>query len=103
MWRREAPHVLAALLRRGSVLEDCEDAAQEALLAAAEQWPSDGVPQYPRGWLIRVASRRLIDAHRANTARTNREVHEESRAMLWSERTGDHDDSLQMLVLCCHP
>ncbi len=104
VWRREAPHVLAALLRRGSVLEDCEDAAQEALLAAADQWPRDGVPQNPRGWLIRVASRRLIDAHRANAARTNREVHEEtSRAVLWSERTGDHDDSLQMLVLCCHP
>jgi RNA polymerase sigma factor (sigma-70 family) len=104
VWRREAPHVLAALLRRGSVLEDCEDAAQEALLAAAEQWPRDGVPQNPRGWLIRVASRRLIDAHRANAARSNREVHEgASRTVPWSERTGDHDDSLQMLVLCCHP
>lgn len=104
MWRREAPHVLAALLRRGASLDDSEDAAQEALLAAAEQWPRDGVPQSPRGWLIRVASRRLIDAHRASSARTNREAHEEtSRAVLWSERTGDHDDSLQMLVLCCHP
>jgi RNA polymerase sigma factor (sigma-70 family) len=104
VWRREAPHVLAALLRRGWGLEDCEDAAQEALLAAAEQWPRDGVPQTPRGWLIRVASRRLIDAHRANAARTNREVREEtSRTLPWSERTGDHDDSLQMLVLCCHP
>ena len=59
VWRREAPHVLAALLRRGAFLEDCEDAAQEALLAAADQWPRDGVPQNPRGWLIRVASRRL--------------------------------------------
>lgn len=104
VWRREAPHVLAALLRRGAFLEDCEDAAQEALLAAADQWPRDGVPQNPRGWLIRVASRRLIDAHRANAARTQREVREEiSRAVLWNERTGDHDDSLQMLVLCCHP
>jgi RNA polymerase sigma factor (sigma-70 family) len=104
VWRREAPHVLAALLRRGWGLEDCEDAAQEALLAAAEQWPRDGVPQTPRGWLVRVASRRLIDAHRANAARTNREVREEtSRTLPWSERTGDHDDSLQMLVLCCHP
>lgn len=104
VWRREAPHVLAALLRRGSSLEDCEDAAQEALLAAAEQWPRDGVPQNPRGWLIRVASRRLIDAQRANATRTNREVHEAtSWPVSWSERTGDHDDSLQMLVLCCHP
>ena len=83
MWRREAPHVLAALLRRGDSLEDCEDAAQEALLAAADQWPGDGVPQNRRGWLIRVASRRLIDAHRANAARAHREVQEVSRAVLW--------------------
>ena len=104
VWRREAPHVLAALLRRGAVLEDCEDAAQEALLAASEQWPLDGEPQNPRGWLIRVASRRLIDAHRSNAARAKRELHEEpSGAVLWNERTGDNDDSLQMLVLCCHP
>ncbi|MDX6356181.1 MAG: hypothetical protein QOF98_3084 [Streptomyces sp.] len=104
VWRREAPHVLAALMRRGSTLADCEDAAQEALLAAAEQWPRDGVPQNPRGWLVRVASRRLVDAQRADGARTRRERREEtSRGVLWSERTGDHDDSLQMLVLCCHP
>jgi RNA polymerase sigma factor (sigma-70 family) len=104
VWRREAPHVLAALLRRGASLEDCEDAAQEALLAAADQWPRDGLPQSPRGWLIRVASRRLVDAYRADAARTHREVREEvSRAVLWHERTRDRDDSLQMLVLCCHP
>lgn len=104
VWRREAPHVLAALLRRGSSLEECEDAAQEAILAAAEQWPRDGLPQHPRGWLVRVASRRLVDAHRADTARSNREVREEaSQAVLWSERAGDHDDSLQLLLLCCHP
>lgn len=104
VWGREAPYVLAALLRRGSVLEDCEDAAQEALLAADSQWPRDGVPENPRGWLIRVASRRLIDTHRANDARITREADEESSsAVSWSERTVDHDDSLQMLVLCCHP
>ncbi|GAB3771889.1 RNA polymerase sigma factor (sigma-70 family) [Nocardioides ginsengisegetis] len=107
MWRHEAPHVLAALLRRGPALEDCEDAAQEALVAAAEQWPREGMPQNPRGWLVRVASRRLVDAHRATVARVDREVREireeVPRPVTWSERTGDHDDSLQMLVLCCHP
>ena len=84
--------------------EDCEDSAQEALLDAADQWPREGVPRNPRGWLIRVASRRLIDAHRANATRAHREIRQEvSRAVLWNERTGDHDDSLQMLVLCSHP
>ncbi len=104
VWRREAPHVLAALLRRGSTLEDCEDAAQEALLAATEQWRRDGVPSNPRGWLIRVAARRQIDASRANTARATREVRDEPPSTTtWFERTTDHDDSLQMLVLCAHP
>jgi len=109
VWRREAPYVLAALLRRGDPLEECEDAAQEALVAAAEQWFRDGVPANARGWLIRVASRRLIDAHRADAARRRRELTDDldrsapDRSVTWSERTGDLDDSLQMLLLCCHP
>ena len=104
MWRHEAPHVLAALQRGGAAFHDCEDAAQEALLAAAEQWPRDGRPANPRGWLIRVASRRLIDAQRSDAARPRREQRvERERAASWSARADDHDDSLQMLVLCCHP
>lgn len=108
VWRREAPHVLAALLRRGDPLVEVEDAAQEALLAALAQWPVEGVPDHPRGWLVRVASRRLVDAHRADTARARREQVEASRAEAepaggWAGRTGDLDDSLQLLVLCCHP
>ena len=47
----------------------CEDAVQEALLAAAVKWPSEGVPQNPRGWLITVASRRLLDDLRSEQAR----------------------------------
>ena len=73
MWRRESPHVLGALLRRHGDLGDCEDAAQEALEAAARQWGRDGVPGDPRGWLIRVGSRRLIDRARADRARAARE------------------------------
>lgn len=104
VWRREAPHVLAALQRRGVPLADCEDAAQEALLAAAVQWPREGVPTNPRGWLIRVASRRLIDAQRSEAARPRRELQTtQDRTTTWSQRVDDHDDSLQMLVLCCHP
>lgn len=106
--RREVPHVLAALLRLCDELEDCEDACQEALLAATQQWPADGIPTNPRGWLIRAASRRLIDQHRSRTSRTNRELLDAyreglERAPSWAERAADSDDSLQLLVLCAHP
>jgi predicted RNA polymerase sigma factor len=73
VWRRCAPHVLAALVRRYGDFDAAEDAVQEALLAAARQWPTDGMPDNPRGWLITVASRRLADQWRAEQARTDRE------------------------------
>ena len=102
VWRRESPHVLGALLRRGGDLGACEDAAQDALEAAARQWPEEGVPEYPRGWLIRVASRRLIDHERADEARVARELAAEPEP---SEPlvAPDRDDSLELLLLCCHP
>ncbi|MFF2555390.1 RNA polymerase sigma factor [Nocardia sp. NPDC058058] len=107
VWRRESPHVLAALLRRHGDLGDCEDAAQDAAEAAAVQWDRDGVPANPRGWLITVASRRLIDRSRADRARAGRE---EAVAVAQSRvpstdptTTGDHDDMLRLFVLCCHP
>ncbi len=65
VWRDEAPHVLGALVRRYGDLDAAEDAAQEALLAASQQWPVDGVPDHPRGWLVTVASRRHTDRWRA--------------------------------------
>ncbi|MEU4664386.1 sigma factor, partial [Micromonospora chalcea] len=73
MWRREAPHVRAALLRRYGHPDACEDALQDAAEAAAANWPRTGVPDDPRAWLIRVAARRLIDRIRADAARTRRE------------------------------
>jgi len=116
VWRREAPHVLAALLHRYGDLGDCEDAAQEAAEAATAQWPIDGVPADPRAWLIRVASRRLIDRFRADRARTRREELEACRQGVDAPAadevvTGgaapdgdpDGDDTLRLLILCCHP
>lgn len=73
VWRREAPHVLAALLRRSGDLAACEDAVQLALLAAAEQWPREGLPEEPRAWLRTVATRRLVDAVRSDASRRARE------------------------------
>ena len=111
VWRRESPHVFGALLRRHDDLGDCEDAAQDAMEAAARQWESDGVPEDPRAWLIRVASRRLIDRTRADRARAARE---EAVAVAQSadaftapapddERPDAADDGLLLLLLCCHP
>ncbi|MEV6235492.1 DUF6596 domain-containing protein [Lentzea sp. NPDC051838] len=108
VWRRESPHVLAALLRRYGDLGDCEDAAQEAAEAAARQWARDGVPDDARGWLIRVASRRLIDRVRADSARNGREekvgVAQPADAYLVppADQT-PQDDSLRLFLLCCHP
>jgi predicted RNA polymerase sigma factor len=68
-----APRVLATVLRRHGDFETCEDAVQEALLAAAIQWPAGGVPDNPAGWLVTVASRRWTELWRAETARRRRE------------------------------
>ncbi len=100
VWRHETPHVLAALLRRSRDFEACEDAVQEALLAAARQWPREGAPDNPRGWLIRVASRRLVDEQRRRRADALRE-HHVAEEQPGTPRSGD--DSLQMLLLCAHP
>src|SRR4029450_11841562 len=71
--RELAPRVLGALVRRYGHFDACEDAVQEALLAAAVQWPDQGIPYNPRGWLITVASRRLTDEFRSEQARQRRE------------------------------
>ena len=72
--RRLAPQVLGALMRRYGRLDTCEDAVQEALLAAATQWPGQGVPDNPHGWLVTVATRRLTDWLRSDIARRRREA-----------------------------
>lgn len=102
VWRRESPHVLSALLRRHADLADCEDAAQDALMAAVEQWPHEGVPDNPRGWLVRVAWRRLVDRERSRAARVRREE-ADALAEVEDAAAADTDDSLLLLLLCCHP
>jgi len=101
VWRDASPQVLAALVRRYGDFDACEDAVQEALLAASRQWPDEGVPDNPRAWLIRVGSRRLIDARRTDRARAAREVAVADEVAPGG--TSEHDDSLTLLLLCCHP
>ena len=119
LWRGLAPQVLGALVRRYGDFDRAEDAVQEALLAASTQWPRDGMPHDPRAWLVRVASRRLIDHWRADDARARRELAEvgamPSDALVgapadaWVEEShgapadAQGDDTLTLLLLCCHP
>jgi RNA polymerase sigma factor (sigma-70 family) len=104
-----APQVLGALVRRYGSFDLAEDAVQEALIAAAAQWPRDGRPERPRAWLITVASRRLTDLLRAEQARRRREDEVAVRELpgAWlapgaDEPTTDGDDTLILLFLCCH-
>jgi RNA polymerase sigma factor (sigma-70 family) len=109
--RSLAPQVLGILARRYGHFDQCEDATQEALLAAALQWPTEGTPDNPRAWLLTVASRRLTDMWRSDQARRNREATD--AALTPSESPSprpphddhgeDTDDTLTILFLCCHP
>ncbi len=126
--REAAPRVLGALVRRHGRFDECEDAVQEALLAAAVQWPVEGVPESPSGWLITVAGRRLTDQARSESARRRREEELAAAEGVGAETAGraggaarrrggalarpatgdsepapDHDDTLTLLFLCCHP
>jgi RNA polymerase sigma factor (sigma-70 family) len=98
-----APQVLGILARRYGQFDAAEDAVQEALIAAATQWPAEGVPANPKSWLLAVAGRRLVDEWRSESARRRRE---ESVALLEPAEPapvpGD-DDTLTLLFLCCHP
>lgn len=115
VWKREAPCVLAALLRRHGDLGHGEDAAQDAAEAAVRQWGIEA-PRGPRSWLIRVASRRLVDRVRSESARGDREV----RVHRMDARAEDpqnpgpeapdnldylhrSDDPIRLLFMCCHP
>jgi RNA polymerase sigma factor (sigma-70 family) len=108
--RQLAPQVLGAVVRRYGHFDTAEDATQEALLAAATQWPSGGIPDNPRAWLITVASRRLTDLLRSEQARQRRE----ETVARWTlpdhwvappadRPAADSDDTLVLLFLCCHP
>jgi RNA polymerase sigma factor (sigma-70 family) len=109
--REETPQVLSALVRHYGHFDLAEEAVQEALLAAAQQWPEEGVPDNPRGWLIRVGSRRLTDLLRSESARRRREENAANLAAPEefvasapdADDLGGRDDTLTLLFLCCHP
>ncbi|WP_227999196.1 RNA polymerase sigma factor [Nocardia australiensis] len=100
--RELAPQVLGTLVRRFGDFYTAEDALQEAMLAAATQWPAEGMPDSPRGWLIQVAARRMVDTVRAEVARRRRETTVFERDVPEAAAV-DRDDTLAMFFLCCHP
>jgi RNA polymerase sigma factor (sigma-70 family) len=106
--RELAPQVLGAVVRRFRDFAAAEDAVQEAMLAAFTQWPQQGIPENPRGWLIQVASRRLTDQVRSEIARREREtaVAMEAETMVSAadiDSDLDPEDTLILLFMCCHP
>ena len=101
--RELAPQVLGVLVRRYGRFDSSEDAVQEALLAAAMQWPDEGMPENPRAWLVTVASRRLVDGWRSESARRRREEHVTVLEPPEPGPVAERDDTLTLLFLCCHP
>jgi RNA polymerase sigma factor (sigma-70 family) len=106
--RAAAPRALAVLTRRFGDFAGAEDAMQEAMLEASSQWPAQGPPENPVGWLIHVASRRLSDRLRSESARRRREeeaaAQEPPAAMAGpAEVVPEGDDSLALIFMCCHP
>lgn len=108
--RELAPQVLGSVVRRFRDFAAAEDAVQEAMLAAFTQWPKQGVPGNPRGWLIQVASRRMTDQVRSEIARREREtsVVADAETTVRADEIGpdmdmDPNDTLILLFLCCHP
>jgi RNA polymerase sigma-70 factor (ECF subfamily) len=115
--RREAVRVLATLIRLLGDFDLAEDARQEGYTAALEQWPTEGLPDNPRAWLIRVGRNKAIDQQRRNQRFRNK-----VRALDWAATesplepapdaaaTADGDDAafgdddrLRLIFTCCHP
>jgi RNA polymerase sigma factor (sigma-70 family) len=116
VWKLEAPQLLAALTRKLGSLEAAEDAAQEALLAALEVWPRDGLPDRPGAWLMRVAERRGVDAirHWTMAFQHHQQLGQEADAAAPRNAPEQHalhqeaqgglgDDTLRLLFMACHP
>jgi RNA polymerase sigma factor (sigma-70 family) len=101
--RELAPRVLGAVVRRYGNFADAEDAVQEALLAAASSWPVDGEPDNPSAWLVRVASRRMVDEFRRGDARRRREDLAASWSVARPDDVSGEDDTLILMFMCCHP
>jgi RNA polymerase sigma factor (sigma-70 family) len=111
VWRDESARLVGALTRMTRDLTLAEDLAQDALVAALQQWPRDGVPDNPAAWLMQTAKRRAVDAfRRADTLRRRttelgHALEREEVEMPDLDAFVDHidDDVLRLIFLTCHP
>ncbi len=109
VFREEWGRVLASLIGFLGDIELAEDAAQEAFAAAAERWPSDGLPANPTGWLITTARNRAVDRiRRERTLQTKieqleRELRIEPEEEAMDETATFPDERLELIFTCCHP
>ena len=112
VWRIESPRVIAALARITRDVGLAEDLAQDALVAALEQWPASGVPERPGAWLMTAAKRRAIDLkrHEAMSERKHEEIGRQADARELSGPDYDTalddeigDDMLRLMFTACHP
>jgi len=110
-WRIEAPRLIAGLTRLVRDVGVAEELAQDALVAALEQWPAEGVPRNPGAWLMTTAKRRAIDQIR-RTETFKRKVEEVGRELeesipdvgaMVAEDDGIGDDLLRLVFVACHP
>lgn len=98
VFREEAGRVIAALMRRFSDFDLAEECSQDALLAALEAWPRDGIPDQPGAWLVKVASRRAL-----NRIKRDRRYREKLAELAVEPRSDEADDRLRLILTCCHP
>src|SRR5262249_46677058 len=109
VWRREAPHLVAAITRMTRDVSLAEDLVQDALVAALDQWPRDGVPRNPAAWLMTAAKRRAVDEFRRNETLRRRvgelahDLEEVDMPDLDAQVDFIEDDVLRLMFLCCHP
>jgi RNA polymerase sigma factor (sigma-70 family) len=112
IWRIESPKLIASLARMVRDVGLAEDLAQDALVAALEQWPSSGIPRNPGAWLMAIAKRRAIDQWRRQklTERKHEELgytleSEQQTPPALEEALDDHvgDDLLRLVFTACHP
>jgi RNA polymerase sigma factor (sigma-70 family) len=112
VWRIESPRLIAGLVRMVRDVGVAEDLAQDALVAALEQWPQSGIPDNPGAWLMATAKHRAIDRFRRNT-RLERKLDEFGRELASKEMAVPNpvsalddevgDDLLRLVFISCHP
>ncbi|HKV29801.1 MAG TPA: sigma-70 family RNA polymerase sigma factor [Candidatus Dormibacteraeota bacterium] len=98
VFREEAGRITAALIRRFGDFDLAEECAQDALVAAMERWPRDGIPDRPGAWLLTVASRRAL-----NRIERDKRYHRKLSEVPLEPRRDEEDDRLRLILTCCHP